>query len=238
MPPLNIALDDLVQQIDADLPDADPVTKVGEARKQARVLGDLGDRLIDHYVQQARAAGASWSQIGDAMGVTKQAAQQRMVPGKLKFDRFTDRARNLVTGAQRHAVELRHRAIGTEHVLLALIDEREGLATTVLRLLGGDLDRLAETTRAGLTPGDAAQPYTGHTPFDAQVKNVLEETRNTALDLGHNYVGTEHILLGLLRVPDSKAAELLTAQGVDYTRAKDAVVAVLAGYQHRGKKTP
>src|SRR5947199_6323699 len=126
MPPLNVDIDQLVQQIDQDLPDADALTKVGEARTQARALGDLGDQLVDHYVHAARADGASWSQIGDALGVTKQAAQQRR--SDPQFERYTGRARHVVVLAQDRARTLKHDRIDTGHLLLGLLGEPDGLA--------------------------------------------------------------------------------------------------------------
>src|SRR2546430_12566821 len=95
----------LIDEIDSTLPDADALTKVGEAQRRARALNDVGDQLVDHYVAQARAKGASWSQIGDALGVSKQAAQQRRSGNQ--FERFTGRARNLDEVAEGHARKLR-----------------------------------------------------------------------------------------------------------------------------------
>src|SRR5438270_13033857 len=89
MTPLAVKLQELIDQIEADLPDADPVAKIGEARLRSRTLVDLGDQLVDHYVHAARAAGASWSQIGEALGVTKQAAQQRRADAR--FGKYTGR---------------------------------------------------------------------------------------------------------------------------------------------------
>jgi hypothetical protein len=233
MPPLNVDLDQLVDQIESDLPGADPVTKVGEARNRARQLGDLGDRLIDHYVQEARNAGASWSQIGDAMGVSKQAAQQRTGPNA-RFARFTDRARHVLITAQDVVKEFKQPTVGTEHILLGLLAETDALAAKVIVLLGGSLDALTEATRSALTPGEEAP--TGHIPFNGECKQVLEQTTVAALDLGHNFIGTEHILLGLLRVPESRAAQLLRDAGIDHDRAREAIKAALVGFQHRGKR--
>src|SRR5690242_13755964 len=162
MPPLNVDLDQLVAQIDADLLDADPVTKVGEARKRARQLGELGDQLIDHYVHEARHGGASWSQIGDAMGVSKQAAQQRTGQTS-RYARFTDRARHVLVTAQDVVKEFKQPEVTTEHVLLGLLAETEALAAKVIVLLGGSLDALTEATRSGLTPGEGTP--SGHIPF-------------------------------------------------------------------------
>jgi hypothetical protein len=219
-------LQKLIDEIDAALPDADPLAKIGEAQRRARALNDVGDQLVDHYVAQARASGASWSQIGDALGVSKQAAQQRRAGNQ--FERFTGRARNLVVVAQDHARRRRHPAVTTEHLLLALI-ESEGLGAMVVAQLVGSLGVVADAINSGLTPGSGAQPV--HVPFAQDCKRVLEETLDQALGLGHNYIGTEHILLGIMAVPDCRAAEVLTGFGVDLDRARDMVAGALIGFK-------
>jgi hypothetical protein len=219
-------LQKLIDEIDAALPDADPLAKIGEAQRRARALNDVGDQLVDHYVAQARAGGASWSQIGDALGVSKQAAQQRRAGNQ--FERFTGRARNLVVVAQDHARRRRHPAVTTEHLLLALI-ESEGLGAMVVAQLVGSLGVVADAVTAGLVPGTGAQPV--HVPFAEDCKRVLEETLDQALGLGHNYIGTEHILLGIMAVPDCRAAEVLTGFGVDLDRARDMVAGALIGFK-------
>ena len=224
----------LIDEIDSTLPDADPLAKIGEAQRRARALNDVGDQLVDHYVAQARASGASWSQIGDELGVTKQAAQQRRAG--TQFERFTGRARNMVVVAQDHARRRRHPAVTTEHLLLALI-ESEGLGAMVIEQLAGSGGVVAETVTADLVPGTGAQPV--HVPFAEDCKRVFDETVDQALGLGHNYVGTEHILLGIMKVPDCRAAEVLSGMGVDYDRALDMVTGMLMGFQAaRGAKKP
>src|SRR4051794_1541741 len=101
MPPLDVTLESLIDNLDAELAEADALAKVGEARQRARGLAELGDQLVDHYVAAARAGGSSWAQIGDAMGVSKQAAQQRKGPAV--FERYTVRARRVVVHAQEQA---------------------------------------------------------------------------------------------------------------------------------------
>src|SRR3989440_1995303 len=216
---------EMIEQIEADMPAADALTKVGEAQRRARALNDVGDQLVDHYVAQARAKGASWSQIGDALGVSKQAAQQRRAGGQ--FDRFTGRARNLVVVAQDHARRLRHPAVTTEHLLLAMI-ESEGLGAMVIAQLAGPLETVTEAITANLVPGTGPQPV--HVPFAEDCKRVLDETLDQALGLGHNYIGTEHILLGIMKVPDSPGAQLLSGFGVDHDRARDTVAGILIGF--------
>jgi hypothetical protein len=229
MTPLNVKLEELIEQLDADLPDADPVTKVGEARLRGRTLVDVGDQLVDHYVQAARAEGASWSQIGEVLGVTKQAAQQRRADGL--FDRYTIRARNVVLLAQERARALKHERLDTEHLLLGLVTEGEGIAAKVIETIAGSLDPVSEALAAALPPGAAT--VTGNLPLTPNAKRTLGETAAVALDLGHNYIGTEHLLLGLLKVPESRAAQILSEIGISYERARDSTVAMLAGYQHR-----
>jgi Clp amino terminal domain, pathogenicity island component len=230
MAPFNLSVDDLISALEQDLPDADPVARVGEARSRARALGDLGDQLIDHFIRAARENGASWSQIGDAMGVSKQAAQQR---GSGRFARFTDRAREVVTAAQDLARERRNPSVEPEHVLVALLNARAALAAKLVGVLG-DPDALTETATARL-PGPV-ESVPEHVPFSGGAKQLLEESTQSALDLGHNYVGTEHLLLGLLRMPDSVAGRVLTDAGFSYDSTKQTTQAALAGLQHRNKR--
>jgi ClpA/ClpB-like protein len=229
MAAFNLSVDDLIRALEQDLPDADPVARVGEARARARALGDLGDQLIDHFIRAARENGASWSQIGDAMGVSKQAAQQR---GTGRFARFTARAAGVVTAAQALARERRNPSVEPEHVLVALLDAREALAAKLIGVLG-DPDALAEKATARL-PGPV-DSVPEHVPFSGDAKQLLEETTQSALDLGHNYVGTEHLLLGLLRMPDTVAGRVLTDAGFNYDDTKTTTQAALAGLQHRVK---
>ncbi|GIF75713.1 ATP-dependent Clp protease ATP-binding subunit [Asanoa siamensis] len=232
MAPLNLTVEELIAQLEGDLPHADPVARVGEARSRARALGDLGDQLIDHFIRAARQTGASWSQIGDAMGVSKQAAQQRGGPGR--FARFTERAGQVVKDAQALARQRQNPAVEPEHVLVTLLGATEALAAKLVAALGTDPKALAETVTAGL-PGQA-DPVPDHVPFSADAKQLLEETTQAALDLGHNYIGTEHILLGLLRLPDTAAGRALASAGFSYDTTKDAVRTALLGFQHRAKQ--
>jgi ClpA/ClpB-like protein len=228
MAPLDIRLDELIAQVDRDLPDEDAVAKVGEARRRARELGDLGDQLIDAFVQRARVAGASWSQIGDAMGVSKQAAQQRGAPTTLS--RFTDRARRIVATGQAEARDLRHPAVEPEHILAVVLDATDGMAAKIVQTQGKDPAGLAAAIRATLPERGDGEPRE-HVPFSPMSKRLLEETQQSALDLGHNYIGTEHVLLGVLRLTDSPAARVLVDAGIDHARARDLVAAALMGYQ-------
>jgi ATP-dependent Clp protease ATP-binding subunit ClpA len=141
------------------------------------------------------------------------------------FERFTDRARRVVVLAQEEARLLRHDSIGTEHLLLGLIKENDGVAVKALESLDVDLEalRLAVVEIAG----EGGEVKDGHIPFRPEAKKVLELSLREALLLGHNYIGTEHILLGLLRDPDTPAAIALAGFGADGNRVRLQVVTLL-----------
>jgi hypothetical protein len=143
------------------------------------------------------------------------------------FERFTDRARRVVVLAQEEARHLNHNHIGTEHILLGLINEKEGVAATALAELGISL----EGVRAQVVEivGQGAEQTTSHIPFTPRAKKVLELSLREALQFGHNYIGTEHILLGLVREGEGVAAQVLVKLGADLTRVRQAVVQVLTG---------
>ena len=147
MSPLNVNLSELITQLDTELDSATDLDKISEAQRRAHTLTDLGDQLVGHYVEQAREAGASWTQIGDAIGVSKQAAQQRWVPAN--FARFTQRARNVVVLAQESARGRGDAKIGTEHLLIGLLGEPEGVAGKVLIELAGSADVIRQALAAG-----------------------------------------------------------------------------------------
>ena len=152
------------------------------------------------------------------------------------FERFTDRARRVVVLAQEEARLLDHNYIGTEHLLLGLIDEGEGVACRALESLGVDADRIRnEMVRiVGRGPGPAA----GHIPFTPQAKKILELALREALQLGHNYIGTEHILLGLIGADGGVSAEVLQELGVDANHVRQAVVQNLSGYTGTSEGEP
>ncbi|MBL3686058.1 ATP-dependent Clp protease ATP-binding subunit [Leucobacter zeae] len=145
------------------------------------------------------------------------------------FERFTDRARRVVVLAQEEAKMLNHNYIGTEHILLGLIHEGEGVAAKALEQLEISLDAV----RAQVTDiiGTGQQPPAGHIPFTPRAKKVLELSLREALQLGHNYIGTEHILLGLIREGEGVAAQVLVKLGADLNRVRQTVIQLLSGYQ-------
>jgi ATP-dependent Clp protease ATP-binding subunit ClpC len=149
------------------------------------------------------------------------------------FERFTDRARRVVVLAQEEARMLNHNYIGTEHILLGLIHEGEGVAAKGLETLGISLEAVRAQVEEII--GQGQQAPSGHIPFTPRAKKVLELSLREALQLGHNYIGTEHILLGLIREGEGVAAQVLVKLGADLTRVRQQVIQLLSGYQ--GKET-
>ena len=148
------------------------------------------------------------------------------------MERFTDRARRVVVLAQEEARRLNHNYIGTEHILLGLIHEGEGVAARALESLGISLDAVRQQVEEIIGRGQQAPP--GHIPFTPRAKKVLELSLREALQLGHDYVGTEHILLGLIREGDGVAAQVLVKLGADLNRVRQQVIQLLTGYQGPG----
>ena len=144
------------------------------------------------------------------------------------FERFTDRARRVVVLAQEEARLLNHNYIGTEHILLGLIHEGEGVAAKALESLGISLEAVRAQVEEIIGHGGSAP--SGHIPFTPRAKKVLELSLREALQLGHNYIGTEHILLGLIREGEGVAAQVLVKLGADLSRVRQQVIQLLSGY--------
>jgi len=145
------------------------------------------------------------------------------------FEKFTDKARRVVVLAQEEAKLLNHNYIGTEHILLGLIHEGEGVAAKALESLGINLDSVREQVQEII--GQGQQAPTGHIPFTPRAKKVLELSLREALQLGHSYIGTEHLLLGLIREGEGVAAQVLTKLGADTNRVRQQVIQLLSGFQ-------
>ncbi len=218
-------LDDLIAGVEAA--HADPLERVGGAVLVGDHLGETADHLVGHFVDRARRAGASWTDIGRSMGVSKQAAQKRFVPREERqdFSRFTPRARNVVVAAQNEARAAGNVEIRPEHVVLGLLVEPRSVAMKVLAARGITEQVLRQTVGAVLPP--AAEDVPALVPFDARAKKALELSFREALRVGQTYVGTEHILLALLELEGGSGP--LSGLGVD----KAAVDALIAGYEIR-----
>src|SRR2546421_658180 len=162
-------------------------------------------------------------------GAGHQGLTDRSVRSDQMFERFTDRARRVVVLAQEEARMLNHNYIGTEHILLGLIHEGEGVAAKALESLGISLEAVRQQVEEII--GQGQQAPSGHIPFTPRAKKVLELSLREALQLGHNYIGTEHILLGLIREGEGVAAQVLVKLGADLNRVRQQVIQLLHGYQ-------
>ncbi|MFE3446800.1 Clp protease N-terminal domain-containing protein [Nocardia sp. NPDC059180] len=230
----SLKLDDLIEGIKKARPD-NVLDQLADAMVAAGHLGEVADHLIGHFVDQARRSGASWTDIGVSMGVSKQAAQKRFVPkapGDAAamnpndgFARFTPRARNVVVAAQEAARAAGTPQIGTPHLVLALLSEPEGLAMRELLSQGLTMESVRDAAAAALPAASDEMPAL--VPFDADAKKVLELTYREALRLGHNYIGTEHILLALLE--QENGSGLLSGLGADKVAAETHLGELLAG---------
>ena len=223
-----VRLDDLIAAIEQVHTDA--LDQLSDAVLAADHLGEVADHLIGHFVDRARRSGASWSDIGRSMGVSKQAAQKRFVPKESDLDpsegfsRFTARARNVVVAAQEAAREGGNSTITPAHLVLGLLSEPDGIGAKAIEQQGVPADTVRRTALATLSPSEGDVPAL--IPFDAQAKKALELTFRQALRLGHNYIGTEHVLLALLEAEDGTG--VLAGLGVDRDRAEADVTAALA----------
>lgn len=224
-----VRLDDLIDVIKQV--HSAPLDQLTDAVLAAESLDEIADHLIGHFVDQARRSGASWTEIGKCMGVTKQAAQKRFVPKVPDFEqaldpnagfgRFTPRARNVVVAAQNKAHAAGNNEITQDHLLLALFDDPEGLAAKLLSGQGVDADKAAKA----VTLPQKADHVPALIPFNGEAKKALELTFRQALRLGHNYIGTEHILLALLEAEDGNGP--LRELGVDKDRVESELVTAL-----------
>jgi hypothetical protein len=233
--PQPVRLDDLIDYVKQQHPGDDPLRDLERAVGVAGHLGDVADHLIGHFVDQARRAGASWTDIGQHMGVSKQAAQKRFVPKvpedleflsvDATFARFTPRARQSVADAQEEARKAKHASVEPEHLVLGLLDQADTLAVRVFAAL--DVTP-AQIRDAVATPGIEKRPVKGNIPVGAATKRTLRLVLREALRLGHNYIGTEHILLGVLSDEQDPSARALTALGVSRDAAEQWLLAELA----------
>ncbi|KAB1911090.1 Clp protease N-terminal domain-containing protein [Micromonospora sp. AMSO31t] len=226
-----VRLDELIEGIKKVHGDA--LDQLSGAVLVADHLGDLADHLVGHFVDQARRSGASWTEIGRSMGVSKQAAQKRSaakaetaaaLDPNAGFGRFTPRARNVVVSSQEEARTAGNAEITPGHVALGLLAEPEGLAAALIVARGVPLERLREAVTATLPA--KADTVPDLIPYNARAKKVLELTFREALRLGHNYVGTEHILLALLE--EEAGDGVLTGLGLEKSALESAVEGALA----------
>ncbi|MGY1823141.1 Clp protease N-terminal domain-containing protein [Geodermatophilus sp. SYSU D00079] len=214
-----VRLDDLIAAVTRA--HETPLDQLSGAVLLGEHLGEVADHLIGHFVDQARRAGASWSDIGGSMGVSKQAAQKRFVtkPGDAPLDpsqgfsRFTDEARAAVVRAQQEARDARSATIAVSHLVLALVADPDSEAARAVVAAGASLDAVRRTATATLPPAAADVPEL--IPFDAHARRTLELTFREALRRGDDAVTGGHLLLAVLEAEDGTG--VLAALGV--TRA-------------------
>ena len=243
-----MGLDDLISFIMSQ--DGTALDHVSAAVRISEYLGEVADSLIGHFVDQARRSGASWTEIGQSMGVTKQAAQKRFVPkGSVQFEgipsgpgekfgeRFTDRARMAEGAARKLAFKHRNREILPEHVALAMLRDQEGMAARAIAALGVSVEAASEALAAALPPAAAGELVPEDVRFGPRSKHVLKLAVHEALSLGHNYIGTEHLLLGVIKEEEAQGGGALTGLGLTEKRVREWLIPELALLAAKKRRT-
>ncbi|MGW2909264.1 Clp protease N-terminal domain-containing protein [Streptomyces asoensis] len=225
----SVRLDDLIDAIKKV--HHEPLDQLQDAVIAADHLGDVADHLIGHFVDQARRSGASWTDIGRSMGVTRQAAQKRFVPKESAdldasqgFSRYTPRARSVVMAAHSASKAAGNAEGLPAHLVLGLLAEPEALAAKAIADQGVSLEAVREAATAVLPPAVEGAPEL--VPYGTDAKKILELTFREALRLGHNYIGTEHILLALLEFENGEG--VLSGLGIDKPGTERYVAKALA----------
>lgn len=222
-------LDALIARVDERVLGEEPLARVAAARDVCFELTNLGDQLVDHFVEAARRDGCSWAQIGSVLGVSRQGAQQRYggvlrrpwmrtrSRGGSDVARFGPDARRAVVAAQAAARRLGRDHVDTEHLLLGILAAGPDAAgATMLERCGLTWAEVESEVAAAV--GRAPEPTKGHIPFSAGTKKALELSLPEAIASGHRRIGTEHLLLALMRVRTGLAAPLLDRHGVELER--------------------
>jgi hypothetical protein len=222
MPTSPISLDQLITYVKTLTPEGGPLDNLSDAVGVGAGLDETSDALIGHFVDQARRAGASWSQIGASMGVSKQAVQKRFVARweSAEFSRFTQRSRNVLAAAARTAAGAGAGAIDASHLAAGLLSEPDGLAAKVIH--GAGLTDEQVLAALGLEPAGGAAAGEGEggstealrrLRFTGEGRAAITGAVATAFKLGHNYIGTEHLLLGILHAKGD-AGQILIGLGL------------------------
>ena len=226
-----MTLDELITEVRSDRPEGTPLDHLTDAAVVAARLDELADHLVGHFVDQARRSGASWTAIGQSMGVSKQAVQKRFVGSEPSLDRFTNRAKVVVLKAQNAARERGEQHVTSLHLVLGLLAEWEGLAGQAIEAAGVPRDAVAGAVVAALP--EAGKPARRHAPFSTGLTKVLELSDRESMRLGHDYVGTEHVLLALLEASDEPGSRLLTELRLAKSDVEDWTLQALAELRRR-----
>jgi hypothetical protein len=231
-------LNELIQAVHDRTADQNALARVAAASEVSGEITSKADLLLGHFVEAARQDGCSWTDIGAALGVTKQGAQQRFVdrgPAPTATDeqllvRHTERARSSIARAREEARTMGHNYVGTEHLLLGVIGDADALSVRVLDQLG------VPTTELRGAVADAAGPRASlgtrgvEVPFTPRARRVLDLAQGESMRLGHNYIGTEHYLLALVAEGEGIGGRVLREHGVDHERARTEVARALSAY--------
>ncbi|HEX3816507.1 MAG TPA: Clp protease N-terminal domain-containing protein [Mycobacteriales bacterium] len=226
------SLDDLIRTVQHDAATAEPLDQLATASATVAELTETTDAVLGHYVDRCRRSGHSWTEISGVLGVSKQAVHKRfsftVSTTAPTMERFTSRARTVLQQARAEATRLGHAYVGTEHLLLGLFAEPEAVAGKILD---------AHNITKDLAEGSIMEHIsTGHglsadAPYTPRLKQLLEGAVGEALDLGHNYIGTEHLLLAFYREPESLGTQVLVGLGASADEMRADVIDALAGYQ-------
>ncbi len=258
-------LQELIDTVRQDAGTEDPIGQLLVASATASGLEQTTDALLGHFVDRCRRAGRSWTEISAALGVTKQAVHKRfagalaervaVTTDRPTFERFTQRARSVLVAADAAAAASASLVIGTDHLLLGLYAEPDGVGGKVLldmqisreqveaalRALdeqvrpadGSDATAASGRDRTGTRPAQPAwpaDPVTGRRPMTPRARTALMNAVAVALELGHDYIGTEHILLGLYQDPDNLASRVLAEAGAGRAEMEARVAELLRGF--------
>jgi Clp amino terminal domain, pathogenicity island component len=223
-------LQELIDTIRADAGSDNPLAQLATASATVTDLSATGDAALGYFVDRARGSGHSWVEISSVLGVSKQAAHKRFSvswTARPAFDRYTDRTKNVIDAAAGIALARNHGFIGTEHLLLAFYAEPRSIATKLLTKHDITEQKVADEVSA-LIPDGMEMPA-GTPPYTPRAYHVFEGAVAEALELGHNYVGTEHLLLAFYRDSAGVAATVLNQLGLTADAARAGVIDALSG---------
>ncbi len=229
-------LADLIAVVRSDAGSDEPLAQLEHAARTASEIEQTADELLGHFVEQCRQSGHSWTEISSVLGVSRQAAHKRFT-GPLSsqpaaFERFTPRARRVLEDAATTAKGLGHPFVGTEHLLVALFADPASISAQVLAEEGLDRGQVLEQVTGKIPKGEPLGPELA-TPLTPRAMQTFRQAVEEALQLGHNYIGTEHLLLALFGNDQSVAYAVLADRGLSYDRTAERVAAKLAAYTHK-----
>jgi hypothetical protein len=223
------SLTEIIDAIRADSPSTDPVEQLVTAAEMVAAISDISDSALGFFVDQCRRSGRSWTEISSALGVTKQAAHKRFTTTERTTELLTARAKAALFAAGQEAIRLGHNYVGTEHLLLGLLDQKSSVAGHVLADHGIARKAVRERVAAVVPPlpgfrASAPGPYT------PRATQCLTRATSEALTMGHHYVGTEHLLLAVAADADGLAARILGDLDTTHDDLRAAVIAKLSGF--------